>query len=64
MGGSLFGNLCSPISDTTILTVLATRCGLADHVRTTIVYTGVVGLVSLVFGDIAVGLGIYGAGGV
>ncbi|KAL1511864.1 hypothetical protein AB1Y20_005148 [Prymnesium parvum] len=62
MGGSLFGNLCSPISDTTILSVLATRCALATHVRTALAYCGVVGVVSLLFGDIAVGLGLYGPG--
>jgi len=62
MGGSLFGNLCSPISDTTILAVLATQCSLPVHVKTSVVYTGFVGLVSLVFADLAVGLRLYGPG--
>lgn len=62
MGGSLFGNLCSPISDTTILSVLATQCSLPVHVKTSVVYTGFVGLVSLVFADVAVGLKLYGPG--
>ena len=62
MGGSLFGNLCSPISDTTILTVLATKCNLATHVRTAAFYTAFIGAVSIIFGDLAVALGIYGAG--
>ena len=61
MGSSLFGNLCSPLSDTTILTVLATRCTVADHIATCIGYTALVGAISLVFGDLAVGLGLYGA---
>jgi len=26
LGGAIFGNVCSPISDTTILSVLATKC--------------------------------------
>jgi len=26
LGGATFGNVCSPISDTTILSVLATKC--------------------------------------
>lgn len=60
MGGSLFGNICSPISDTTVLTVLATRCSLTQHVGTIIGYTAFIGAVSLVFGDLAVGLGLYG----
>jgi len=63
MGGSLFGNMCSPISDTTILTTLATRCGLAEHVRTIIPYTALAGAVALVCGDLAVGLGLCSAGG-
>jgi len=62
MGGALFGNLCSPISDTTILTVLSTRCALATHVRSAVAYCGVVGAISLIFGDVAVGLGLYGPG--
>ena len=33
-GGSVFGDQCSPISDTTILSSLATGCDLMDHVRT------------------------------
>ena len=63
MGGAIFGNVCSPISDTTILTTLATRCGLTQHVRTTVPYTAVAGLVAVVCGDLAVGAGICGAGG-
>ena len=61
MGGAIFGNLCSPLSDTTILTVLATRCSLPVHIATCIGYTAIVALVALVFGDLAVGLGLYGA---
>ena len=34
VGGSVFGDQCSPISDTTILSSLATGCDLMDHVRT------------------------------
>ena len=33
-GGAVFGDQCSPISDTTILSSLATGCDLMDHVRT------------------------------
>ena len=62
MGGSLFGNLCSPISDTTILSVLSTQCSLPVHVKTAVVYTSFVGLISLVFADLAVGLSLYGPG--
>lgn len=36
IGGSVFGDQCSPISDTTILSSLATGCDLMDHVYTQI----------------------------
>ena len=36
VGGSVFGDQCSPISDTTILSSLATGCDLMDHVYTQI----------------------------
>ena len=34
MGGAVFGDQCSPISDTTILSSLACGCDLMDHVVT------------------------------
>lgn len=34
IGGAVFGDQCSPISDTTILSSLATGCDLMDHVTT------------------------------
>jgi len=36
VGGSVFGDQCSPISDTTILSSLATGCDLMDHVKSQI----------------------------
>ncbi|MCX7869261.1 MAG: hypothetical protein N2322_04850, partial [Terrimicrobiaceae bacterium] len=36
INGSLFGDQCSPISDTTVLSSLSTGCDLMDHVRTQI----------------------------
>ncbi len=36
INGSVFGDQCSPISDTTVLSSLATGCDLMDHVRTQI----------------------------
>lgn len=38
IGGSIFGDQCSPISDTTILSSLATGCDLMDHVYTQLPY--------------------------
>ncbi len=37
LGGAVFGDQCSPISDTTILSSMFTGCDLMDHVRTQIV---------------------------
>ena len=34
MGGSVFGDQCSPVSDTTILSSMFTGCDVMDHVRT------------------------------
>lgn len=34
MNGSVFGDQCSPISDTTVLSAMCTGCDLMDHVKT------------------------------
>jgi len=60
LGGSIFGNVCSPISDTTILTVLATKCGMQEHVATITPYALLTAALALVLGNIPVGLGLYG----
>ncbi len=36
MDGSVFGDQCSPISDTTVLSSISTGCDLMDHVKTRI----------------------------
>ncbi|MCU0305371.1 MAG: Na+/H+ antiporter NhaC family protein [Thermoanaerobaculales bacterium] len=38
LGGSVFGDHCSPISDTTILSSMASSCDHVDHVRTQLPY--------------------------
>lgn len=48
LAASVFGDHCSPISDTTILSSLATDCNHIDHVRTQLPYALTVGLVSLI----------------
>ena len=37
-GGSIFGDHCSPISDTTIMTCSTTGCNIIDHVKTQMPY--------------------------
>lgn len=40
LNGSVFGDQCSPISDTTILSAMTTGCDLMDHVKTQIIPAG------------------------
>lgn len=55
-GGSVFGDQCSPISDTTILSSLATGCDLMDHVITQLpMALGAAGLAALLYTLLAAG---------
>ncbi len=58
ISGSVFGDHCSPISDTTILSSMASSCKHIDHVRTQIPYAITVALITLIFGVIPCGTGI------
>lgn len=53
LDGAIFGDHCSPISDTTVLSSTATGCPLMDHIRTQLPYA----LTAMV---IAGALGYYG----
>ncbi len=55
MSGAIFGDHCSPISDTTILSSTGSNCPLLEHVATQIPYSVTVALASLV-GIIVAGL--------
>lgn len=48
IGGSVFGDQCSPISDTTILSSLATGCDLMDHVTTQFPLAILAGLLAVI----------------
>jgi Na+/H+ antiporter NhaC len=56
--GAVFGDHCSPFSDTTIVTSIS--CGVEphDHVRTQIPYALLAALVSIVVGFVPAGLGV------
>lgn len=56
--GAIFGDHCSPISDTTILSSMGTGCNHIDHVQTQIYYALYVAIIAIVFGYIPAGLGI------
>jgi len=58
LAGSVLGDHCSPISDTTILSSLASGCNHIDHVRTQIPYALTVGVVSVIFGTLFTALGL------
>ncbi|MFT6365328.1 MAG: Na+/H+ antiporter NhaC [Bacteroidia bacterium] len=58
LAGSVWGDHCSPISDTTVLSSLASGCDHIQHVRTQMPYAFVVGAAALVMGIIPVGFGM------
>lgn len=58
LGGAVLGDHCSPISDTTILSSLATSTNHIDHVRTQLPYALTVGSISLLCGTIPTGFGL------
>jgi Na+/H+ antiporter NhaC len=57
LAGAVFGDHCSPISDTTIMSSMASSCDHIDHVKTQIPYALTVALVALVVGIIPVSFG-------
>lgn len=56
--GAIFGDHCSPISDTTILSSMGASCDHIAHTRTQIVYAIVVGIIAIVFGYLPVSMGL------
>lgn len=56
--GAIFGDHCSPISDTTILSSMGSACDHIDHVRTQIVYSIAVACATILFGYLPAGLGL------
>lgn len=58
LAGSVFGDHCSPISDTTILSSLASSCNHIEHVRTQLPYAILVGVVGTLFGTLPAAYGV------
>ncbi len=58
LAGSVLGDHCSPISDTTILSSLASSCNHIEHVRTQMPYALSVGTVSIFVGLIPAAYGV------
>ncbi len=58
LAGAVFGDHCSPISDTTIMSSMASSCDHIDHVRTQLPYAVLVAIVGMLIGDIPTAFGI------
>lgn len=56
--GAIFGDHCSPISDTTILSSMASSCNHMDHVSTQLYYALFVGVVAILFGFLPAAFGV------
>ena len=58
LAGAVWGDHCSPISDTTVLSSMASGCDHIEHVRTQLPYAMLVGVVGLFVGTIPSGFGL------
>ncbi|MEJ5384556.1 MAG: Na+/H+ antiporter NhaC family protein [Fimbriimonadales bacterium] len=58
LAGATFGDHCSPISDTTVLSSIFAGSDHIDHVRTQLPYALVVGVVAWLVGDVATAFGL------
>ncbi|MCY3678223.1 MAG: Na+/H+ antiporter NhaC family protein [Gemmatimonadetes bacterium] len=58
LAGAIWGDHCSPISDTTVLSSTAAACDHVDHVRTQLPYALLVGAVGLTLGSVGTALGL------
>ena len=58
LSGSVWGDHCSPISDTTILSSMASGCDHVEHVHTQLPYAFLVGTVSILSGTLPVAFGM------
>lgn len=58
LAGSVFGDHCSPISDTTIMSSMACSADHVDHVRTQVPYALLAAAVGVALGDIPAAFGL------
>lgn len=57
LAGSIFGDHCSPISDTTIMSSMTSGSDHIDHVRTQMPYALLAAVTATIFGDLLSGFG-------
>jgi Na+/H+ antiporter NhaC len=60
LAGSVLGDHCSPISDTTILSSMSSSCNHIDHVNTQMPYALTVGVIAIGLGTVPAALGVPG----
>jgi Na+/H+ antiporter NhaC len=58
LAGSVWGDHCSPISDTTILSSMGSGCDHIAHVRTQMPYAFGIGVLGMIIGDIPTAYGL------
>jgi len=58
LAGSVWGDHCSPISDTTVMSSMASGCDHIAHVRTQLPYALGVGVIGMAVGDIPTAYGL------
>ena len=58
LAGAIFGDHCSPISDTTVLSSAAAGCNHLQHVATQLPYAILMAACSLLFGYLPIGFGV------
>jgi Na+/H+ antiporter NhaC len=58
LSGSVWGDHCSPISDTTVLSSTGSGCDHDAHVKTQMPYAIVVGIIAVLLGTLPAGFGV------
>jgi len=58
LAGAIWGDHCSPISDTTVLSSMASACDHVDHVRTQMPYALLVGAIGILVGNLPTAYGM------
>jgi Na+/H+ antiporter NhaC len=58
LAGAVWGDHCSPIADTTILSSMSSKCDHISHVKTQLPYALLVGIVVLILGIIPTSFGL------
>lgn len=58
LGGAVFGDHCSPLSDTTILSSMSSRCDISSHVATQMPYALLAAILTMLLGTLPIGFGV------